>query len=327
MAVKVEKVATHEGQSVLEAILSSDAGVAVNILGYGGRIRDWRVPVANELRSVVLGYPNAEPYFTDTSYFGAIVGRVANRIAGACFQLNGKTYTLATADGPHQLHGGPLGLSQKVWHLEADSTANAVHLSVSSPDGEMGYPGAVDFSVTYRLKDFRLHIEMEARTDVLTPINMAHHSYFNLCGRGDVLDHRLRVNANAYTVVDDELIPTGEIRAVTGTRYDFSRGRTLRTEAGEPVPYDINLVLDPRRRREEAAAVLRAPDGAIELKLWTDQPGLQVYNGIHLGFTGLCLEDQKFPDAVNKPQFPPAWVSPESPYVHHCAIEIAGGTP
>ncbi|MCR4269013.1 aldose epimerase family protein [Nitratireductor sp. ZSWI3] len=332
----MRKIGTHEGRDVLETTLSSGTGVEVSVIGYGAIVRDWQVPVAGALRPVVLGFERLEDYLADDAHIGAVAGRVANRIARSRFTLDGRDHVLPANFGPHHLHGGPKGIGRKVWEMERVPGEEAVKLTLSCPDGEMGYPGRLDITLIYHLIGHRLRVEFYAETDAPTPVNIVQHFYFNLMGGGDVLDHRLQAHASAYLPVDDDLIPTGEIRPVDGTPLDLRNGRTLRDEAGQPVVYDSNLVLATRRDLTSTVATVTAPDGSLTLRLWTDQPGLQVYNSGSLKtdrpglggrryprFGGLCLEDQNFPDAINHAHFPDSIVTPEHPYRHWCEIEIA----
>ncbi|WP_163266111.1 aldose epimerase family protein [Chelativorans alearense] len=335
MTDELKKIGTFEGRDVFEATLESETGVSIAVIGYGAVIRDWRVPVEGGMRSVVLGFDRFEDYPAHSPHFGSIAGRVANRIGGARFILNGREYRLPANEGPNHLHGGPKGLGRQVWDMALLPDEGGVRLSLSSPDGEMGYPGKLDISVTYRLAGNRLRIDFAADTDAPTPVNIVQHNYFNLMGEGDVRDHLLQVAANAYTVPGDDLIPTGEIRPVADTHLDLRKPRPLKDEAGEPVAYDNNLVLDTGRDLSAPVAVATAPDGSLTLALKTDQPGLQVYTGGMMNipvpglggrryprFGGLCLEDQNFPDAINNPHFPSPVVTPERPYRHWCEIEI-----
>jgi aldose 1-epimerase len=234
------------------------------------------------------------------------------------------------------LHGGPEGLGRIVWSAEPDEKRNAVSFTHRSPDGAMGFPGNVDFTVTYSLSDNRLRLEMQARTDRKTPISLVQHQYFNLGTGADVLDHSYQIWANAFTETDEDLIPTGLIVPVARTQYDLRKPRTLRDWAGKPVKYDVNLVLDQTRDIKDPVAIVTGPDNALRLKLWTDRPGLQFYNGVytdipvpglnnkHYGnHSGFCVEDQAFPDAVHHPHFPSVWYWPGKDYSHWCEIEIA----
>ena len=329
-----KKIGTFEGRDVLEATLSSATGVRVSIISYGAIVRDWQVPVAGGMRPVVLGFDRFEDYPAHSPYFGAIVGRVANRIGGARFSLDGREYKLPANEGPNHLHGGPRGFAKQIWDMEVLSE-EAIRLSLTSPDGDMGYPGRLDVTVTYRLTGNSLRIDFAAKTGAPTPVNIVQHNYFNLAGEGSIRDHKLQVAADAYTVLGEGLIPTGEIRPVDGTHLDFRKPRFLRDEAGDPIAYDNNLVLTAGRDLSAPAAIVIAPDNSLALKLRTDQPALQVYSGNKMNVTvpglggrryprfgGLCLEDQNYPDAINHPDFPSPVITPEQPYNHWCEIEI-----
>lgn len=324
-----------DGASVEEVTLES-AEAAVSILSYGCVVRDWRVDVAGRSLPVVLGFRSLEDYLGHSRSHGIVAGRVANRTAGAAFELDGRHYALTANHGRHHLHGGTMGLGRRVWTMEGDGAAEAVRLAYASPDGEEGYPGAVAFAVTYRLDGPRLVCEMEGRPDRPTPINLAQHNYYNLAGGADVRDHVLRVAAHAYTVVDEELIPTGEIAPVAGTRMDFTEPRSFEESDPEGLGLDVNLVLDPERDRAAPSAEVRSEWSGLTLKLWTDEPGLQVFNAAHQSiavpghdgqrygpFSGLCLEAQHFPDSLHRPEWPSIIRSPENPYHQRLVVEIA----
>jgi aldose 1-epimerase len=333
MSVAVEAFGDFEGKRVDQFRLKSDSGVEVDIISWGVLVRDWRVPVGGALRPVVLGFDSFEPYPSVSPYFGSLAGRVANRIKNGTFTLDGRTYRLETNFGEHTLHGGPAGIGRLVWDGEVDTAGNAVRFTLDSPDGAMGFPGNVKFTATYALTGNRLRLEIAARADRRTPINVVQHQYFNLGTGTDVLDHSYKIAANAYTELGGPLIPTGAILPVEGTIWDFRGGRTMRDAAGQPIDYDGNLVLNSDRRFEDPVAVVTGPDRALTLKLWTDQPGLQVYNSVwtdasaegkHFGkYAGFCLEDQGLPDAVNNPHFPSVIYGPARDYGHRVDIEIA----
>lgn len=327
-------VGSVAGEDVHEVVLASETGVFVAILTYGALIRDWRVPVGNALRPVVLGFDDFALYPAHSPYFGAIAGRVANRIGGAEFALNGTTYALDANEGSNHIHGGARGTARQIWRIVHAST-DSVHLALTSPDGEMGYPGTLDISVTYTLTGNRLDIDFAATTDKPTPVNLVQHNYFNLAGAGDILGHRLTLAAGAYTELGEGQVPTGAILPVAGSGLDFRTPRGFRDAEGRGQKIDVNFVLDTARDPKKPVAILEAPDDALTLKLHTDQKGLQVYNGWKLAlgvpgldgvaypaFAGLCLEDQAFPDAVNHPHFPSTIVTPDRPYRHRCGIEI-----
>ncbi len=333
MSVAVEAFGSFEGKRVDQFKLQSDTGVEVDLMSWGVAVRDWRVPVAGGLRSVVLGFEQFDSYPAASPYFGSLAGRVANRIKNGTFTLDGKTITLEKNFGEHTLHGGPKGIGRLVWAGEVDSARNAVRFTLDSPDGAMGFPGNVSLTATYTLSGNTLRLDIAAKADRRTPINVVQHQYFNLGTGKDVLDHTYRVNAGAYTELGGPLIPTGAILPVEGTIWDFRAGRTMRDAAGQPIDYDGNVVLDTGRRFEDPVAVVTGPDQALTLKLYTDRPGLQIYNSVwtdvsaegksfgkHAGF---CLEDQDLPDAVNNPHFPSIIYGPDRDYSHRVDIEIA----
>jgi aldose 1-epimerase len=251
--------------------------------------------------NVVLGFESPDDYRDNPRYLGAIVGRCANRIAGARFTLDGKTYQLAANIGPNHLHGGVKGFDQRVWR--AACGASDLELRYQSPDGEEGYPGTLDVQVRYTLTDRNeLVVEYHATTDKPTPINLTQHSYFNLAGDGDVLDHLLQIDADAITAVDDNSIPTGALMPVAGTAFDF-RAPT-RIGARRDGSYDHNFVLHGSVRVVE-------PESGRTLDVQTTEPGMQLYTGYS---RGLCLETQHFPDSPNQPAFPSTILRPGSEY-------------
>lgn len=336
MTIDVSTFGQFNGKRVDQFRLTSQTGVVVDLIGYGCVVRDWRVPVAGGLRQVVLGFDEFASYPAHSPHFGSLAGRVANRIKGASFDLDGKTYPLPANAGALHLHGGPEGLGRQVWDGEADGGTNAVRFTHFSPDGASGYPGNVNFAATYRLTGNRLRLELQATTDRRTPISLVQHQYFNLGGGNDVLDHHIQVNTSAYTQLGPDLCPSGAILPSAGTQYDLRAGRTMRDQAGNAMAYDINLALDTGRNHADPIATVRGPDGALTLKLRSDRPGVQVYNGVsteiavpglnnkHYGkYSGLCLEDQNFPDAMHNPHFPSIIHSPDRPYSHWCEFEIA----
>ncbi|MEO1550658.1 MAG: aldose epimerase family protein [Pseudomonadota bacterium] len=329
----IRQIGTHQGKPVLEAVLHSDSA-QVSVLNYGCVIRDWRVQAQDRTVPVVLGFERFEAYPEHSKSFGIIAGRVANRTAFGRFTLEGKAYQLACNNGAHHLHGGTVGLGRRLWEMERDGAD--VVLRYASPDGEDGYPGAVAFEVRMGLHGHQLEMEITGRPDRPTPINLAQHNYYNLDGAGDVRGHLLQIAASQYTPVDEGLIPTGERRPVAGTPLDF---RAL-TPVGQNDPLregiDLNLVLDPTRDRHAPSALLRSEASGLCLKLWTDEPGLQLFtapkmdipvpglDGVHYGpFAGLCLEAQHFPDSLNRPEWPHIVATPDAPYHQRLVVEIA----
>jgi aldose 1-epimerase len=320
-------------ETVHEIRIAGPCGSEAKILSYGATLRDLVVPVGQaKRRRVVLGVRSLEGYLRDRSYLGATVGRCINRIDGGRFTLDGKTYQLPINEGDHvHLHGGLRGFSRRVWRIEAQTERSAT-FAIASPDGEEGYPGAMKALCTYRIDGpGTLTIELTATTDAPTLANLGHHSYFTLQPGSDVRDHTMTVAADFYTPLKPDLIPTGEIREVAGTPYDFRQPRPIRAETA--AGYDINFVLDqgwlPGRGADDlpVAARLVSPAGDLAMDLSTSEPGLQFYEGIRLAptaedfdgephrpYSGLCLEPQRFPDAVNRPHFSPVVLRPGETY-------------
>ncbi|HNS16670.1 MAG TPA: aldose epimerase family protein [Bacteroidales bacterium] len=312
--------------------LTNANGVILKVTNYGGIITSLEVPDINGQREdVVLGYDNLEGYLNETPYFGAIVGRYGNRIAGGKFILDGKHYTLAQNDNGNTLHGGLKGFDKVVWDAAElrDSISVGLRLHYLSPDGEEGFPGNLDVNVEYLLTNYNeLVIHYRASTDKATPVNLTHHSYFNLngAGNGTILDHQIQIHASAYTVVNELLIPTGELRDVTGTPMDFTDpvaiGARIAQVGGEPRGYDHNYVLN-RPGLDHPVAHVTDPVSCRVMEVYTDQPGLQFYSGNFLEgsitgkqgkkyeqYYGFCLETQHFPDAPNQPAFPSTILRP-----------------
>lgn len=337
MAISMVKAGEFGGKRVDEAVLTNADGVQVNLLNWGVVVRDWQVPVAGGMRSVVLGFDSFAPYPEHSPHMGALAGRVANRIANSTFELDGKRYELEANEGPNHLHGGKDGIGRQVWTMEPDSAANAVKFTLDSPDGEMGYPGNVHFEALYTLKGKKLRLELSATTDAVTPISVVQHQYFNLGTTDSVLDHKVHMpHCVARTQSDDALLMTGVISPVQGTQYDFLTPHTTQDNAGNPIDFDLNMVLASGRDLADPIAIATGEDDALTLKLWSDQPGLQFYNSVmtdiaipgrngrpYKKYSGLCFEDQMFPDAVNQPHFPNIIHTPDRPYSHWCEIEIA----
>jgi aldose 1-epimerase len=266
---------------------------------------------------IVLGYDTEEEFRRDPRPLGAVMGRCANRISNASFTLDGTLYRVTANVGRHHLHGGRQGFDKVEWQASpfTGSSTSGVVFEYTSPDGEEGYPGTLQARVTYTITDQNeLIVDYRATTDKPTPVNLTQHAYFNLRGRGagDVLGHRLHVNANAYTPLDADLLPTGEIASVRGTPYDF---RSL-TPIGDRIPasgYDINYVLNRQGRGDDLihAARVEEPTSGRILDVHTTEPGVQLYTGDGSAF---CLETQHLPDAVNHPNFPSVILRPGSEY-------------
>jgi aldose 1-epimerase len=312
-----------EGKDVFLFTLTANDGTKVQITNYGGIVTSLFVPDRNgNLGDIVLGFDSLQGYLNGHPYFGSIVGRCANRIAGAKFELDGKTYQLAKNIGDNHLHGGIVGFDKKVWQAReiVQGDEAGVELTYVSPDGEEGYPGELKVRVIYMLTPNReLKIRYFAETDKPTPVNLTYHGYFNLkgAGNGDILDHVLMINADRYNVVNDQLLPTGELRPVTGTPMDFRQPKLIgRDMAQVEGGYDHNFALNTDGSLVKAAILKESSTGRW-MEVYTTQPGMQFYGGNFLDGTitgkngkpyfkhyGLCLETQHFPDSPNQPGFP-----------------------
>jgi aldose 1-epimerase len=323
-----------EGDSVFLYTLKNEQDLVVKITNYGGIITEIRTPDRDgKMGNIVLGFDNLDQYLAGDPYFGALVGRYGNRIAGGSFTLDGKRYQLALNDGNNSLHGGIRGFDKVVWEAKvvACNERAALKLTYVSADGEEGYPGTLTTTVTYELLMDKLFITYEAETDQATVLNLTNHSYFNLAGEGTIRDHILYINASRYTPVDDELIPTGELANVEGTPFDFRKptaiGDRIDEVGGDPGGYDHNYVLDGTPGEKILAAKLMDPLTGRTLEVTTTEPGVQFYSGNFLDGSlvsgdiryvknyGLCLETQHFPDSPNQPDFPSTELRPGEKYV------------
>lgn len=333
---------TPDGKAVDIYTITNTHGVEIKAITYGGIITSLKVPDrAGTLGDVVLGFATLAGYVNDPPppYFGAIIGRYGNRIGKAQFTLDGKTYKLAANNGPNHLHGGNKGFDKVVWAAEPLKTAEGagVALTRTSPDGEEGYPGNLKVRVTYTLTDKNeLIVDYHATTDKATPVNLTHHSYFNLAGEGsgDILGHELTIDADRYTPVDDTLIPTGQLAPVRGTPFDFRKATAIGARIDNNDPqlkngkgYDHNWVLNRTGAGLQHAAHVVEPKTGRTLDIATTEPGIQFYSGNFLDGTitgrgghmykhrtGFCLETQHFPDSPNKPSFPSTTLKPGQEY-------------
>jgi aldose 1-epimerase len=336
-SIMKENFGTVDGKPVYLFTLKNKNGITFRITNYGGIITSILVPDKNgKFGDIALGYDSLGGYLKSTPYFGAIVGRYANRIAKGRFTLDGKTYQLAINNGNNTLHGGIKGFDKVVWDATvlSDSAGVSLILTYLSRDGEEGYPGNLSVRVTYRLTDsneFRTLIE--AATDKATPVNLCNHSYFNLseCNTS-ILGHRLTLNADRFTVVNDELIPTGELRPVKGTPMDFIVSHEIgeridQVPGAAPGGYDHNYVLIKKEGELSFVARLEEMNTGRILEISTTQPGVQFYSGNFLDGTitgkggkvykkhwGLCLETQHFPDSPNQKSFPNTILRPGEKY-------------
>lgn len=326
----------RDGTTIHLFTLTNNHGMRVQITNYGGIITSMMVPEkTGNLGDVVLGYDHLEGYLINSPYFGCIVGRYSNRIAGGRFVLSGKTINLATNNGPNHLHGGLYGFDKVVWAAKTIKTNGDVGLELEyiSPDGEEGYPGNLQVSVRYTLQDDNaLRIDYHATTDKTTVVNLTNHSYFNLKdgGASTILNHVLQVEASAFTPVDENLIPTGEIRSVLDTPFDFRAATRIgdRIDADDEQTklgrgYDHNFVLNGQiGNLRQIAQVFEETTGRI-MDVWTTEPGVQFYSGNFLDGSvtgkrghvyhhrhGFCLETQHFPNSPNQPNFPATELKP-----------------
>ena len=330
-----------DGQAVEEYTLTNPHGMEVKIITYGGIITSIRVPDRNgTMANVALGFASLEAYLRKNPFFGAITGRYANRIAKGKFTLNGTDYQLPINDGPNALHGGLKGFDKRVWSAEEVEAGKVLRLSYVSEDGEEGYPGKLEATVTYTLTDENeIRIDYHAVTDAPTIINLTNHSYFNLAGEGtsSIHDHILTLNADRYTPVNETLIPTGELAPVTGTPFDFRLPTVIEAGQRSNHPqivrargYDHNFVLN-RDDLNDSSLILAArvyePVHGRVMEVYTTEPGIQFYAGNFVDATlvgssgriyrqsdGLALETQHFPDSPNQPDFPSTVLNPDETY-------------
>ena len=321
-----------DGMAVDLYTLTNANGLVAKLTTYGTIITELHVPDRKgKLGDVVLGFDNFAQYLKGHPCFGCTVGRVANRIAKGRFMLDGKTYALAVNNGPNHLHGGLKGFDKKVWKAESQAGVG-VKFSCTRPDGEEGYPGTVAASVTMSLTDANeLRLDYRATTDRATPINLTNHSYFNLAGHGDVLRHELMIAADNYTPFDSTQIPTGEIKPVKGTPFDFTKPQAIGARFSQlhtvPPGYDHNFVLNGGGKGLALAARLYEPETGRIMEVLTTEPGMQIYTANHLNgsligkgeiaypqYGGVCFETEHFPDSINQPAFPSVILRPDQIY-------------
>ncbi len=324
------------GEEVDVYTLRNSKGIEANIITYGGRLVTLKTPDRDgKFADIVLGFDSLPQYLEKNPFFGALVGRYANRIANGEFQLDGHTYTLAKNNGPNTLHGGLVGFDKKVWQAEqlTGDDGPSLRLKYVSKDGEEGFPGTLSTTVTYSLNsNNELKIDYQATTDKKTVLNLTNHSYFDLsgAGTGEILDHIVTINAGKFTPVNANLIPTGELKSVEGTPFDFRtptavgariKDKDQQLQYGDG--YDHNYVLNKAGNGPSLAARVMDPKSGRVMEVLTTQPGVQFYSGNHLpngikgkgGATygyryGLCFETQHFPNSPNQPDFPSTELNP-----------------
>jgi len=331
-----------DGQKVDLFILRNANGAQASIITYGGIVTSLKVPDRKgQFVDVVLGYDKLEDYLKDSPYFGALIGRYGNRIARGKFTLNGTEYTLATNNYPNALHGGPKGFDKRVWKARSfvSKEGAALELTYHSADGEEGYPGNLEVTALYTLtQDNALRLDYTAKTDKETILNLTQHSYFNLAGGGDILGHVVMIDADKFTPVDSTLIPTGELKPVAGTPFDFRQPTPIGARIDDPHEqlkfgggYDHNWVINRLSVLPKDIPTLQArvvdPTTGIELEVLSTSPGLQFYsgnflNGSNVGKSGrvynfrngFCMEPQHFPNSPNQPNFPSVVLKPGEVY-------------
>lgn len=330
---------TTDGKVVSLYTLTNAQGAEARITNYGGILVSLKVPDRRgRMGDIVLGYDTVGGYIKSSPYFGALIGRYGNRIAKGKFTLDGKKYTLATNNAPNHLHGGKVGFDKRVWTATPHSGASpSLSLSLVSPDGQEGYPGTLTAHVTYTLTDDNaLMITYAATTDKETVLNLTHHSYFNLngAGNGDILSHRLMINADRFTPIDKTSIPLGPLRNVAGTPFDFrtphaigSRINQHETQLLNGKGYDHNFVLNGRIGTLRPAAQAYSPKSGRVMTVFTTEPGVQLYTGnfldgknigkggkVYKQHYAFCLETQHFPDSPNERSYPTTVLKPGQTY-------------
>ena len=332
---------TPGGQAVEIYTLRNAKGAEARITTYGGIVQSLKLPDrSGKLDDIVLGYDDLADYIKETPYFGALIGRYGNRIGGAKFNLEGKTYTLAGNNNGNSLHGGVKGFDKVVWRAaeaEVGEHGPELELTYLSPDGEEGFPGNLNVKAEYTLTDDNeLKVEFTAKTDKPTVVNLTHHSYFNLRGQGngDILGHVVQINADQTTPVDKGLIPTGAFADVTGTPFDFRKPTTIGARINDPDTvlqygpgYDHNWVVNKPLGKYGLQARVVEPTSGRVMEVWSDEPGLQFYAGNFLDGsikgkggvayqhrTGFCMEPQHYPDSPNHPTFPSVLLKPGQVY-------------
>ena len=329
---------TKDGKAVEIYTLTNSRGSEARIITYGGTVVSLKVPdKQGKFGDVVLGFDSIADYEKHTAFFGALIGRYGNRIAKGKFTLDGRGYSLATNNGENHLHGGVKGFDKVVWTAKPSTDQNGANLELTyqSVDGEEGYPGNLNVKVVYTLtEDNKLKIVYSATTDKATVVNLTHHSYFNLAGAGDILDHRLTLNADRFTPTDSGSIPTGVLANVKGTPFDFTNETAIGARIGQENEqlkfghgYDHNWVLNRKGKGVELAARVYDPTSGRVMEVLTTEPGIQFYSGNFLDASvpgkggksyplrsGFCLETQHFPDSPNRSNFPSTVLRPGQTY-------------
>lgn len=339
---------TRDGESIKMITLTNENKVEVKIITYGGRITSLRVPDKNGIfEDVVLGFDSPEHYLEENPFFGALIGRYGNRIAKGRFSLDGEEYTLAQNNGENHLHGGEKGFDKVLWTIEEQDDPSSLKLSYISEDMEEGYPGRLETTVTYTLNsDNSLDVDYNATTDKKTIVNLTQHAYFNLSGdfSKKILDHVVQINADEFLPVDETMIPTGEIREVEGTPFDFREPKPLgqdidadNEQLKRGVGYDHCWILNGEGSGMRFAASAVHPESGRTLEVYTTEPGMQLYTGNHLDGslplqhgegnyekrTGFCFETQHYPDSPNQEGFPSVVLEPGETYTSKTSFRFS----
>jgi aldose 1-epimerase len=327
--------------------LRNASGIEARVCTYGGILVSLQTPDRRgNMADIVLGYDHLQGYLDSSPYFGALVGRCANRIANGKFTLEGTTYSLAVNNGPNSLHGGIKGFDKVIWQpaITRIATGPALELGYLSKDGEEGYPGNLQVKAVYSLDESNsLRVDIAAATDKTTIVNLTQHTYFNLAGHGDVLAHQVQIDADRFTPVDPTLIPTGELRPVNGTPFDFRKPAAIGARIAEDdeqlklgLGYDHNFVVNNPAGQLGRIARVTEPSSGRVLEIHSDWPGVQFYTGNHLDGSirgkgghvyqqrhGFCLEPQNFPDSPNHPNFPSVVLKPGQTYRHSVIYKLS----
>ncbi|MBN1782456.1 galactose mutarotase [bacterium] len=326
MSIEQKSWGTAGPDNAVLFVLNNANRMTARVTSYGATLVSLEMPDRQGyIGNVILGYPDLAGYLADQSFIGSTVGRYANRIANGQFELHGKRYHLSKNNGPNHLHGGPTGFFARVWNAEPVETSGSagVRFTYFSVDGEEGYPGNLNVTVTYSLNnDNELKIDYEATTDQATPVNLTNHAYWNLAGGGTVRDHRLILYASRYLPVDETAIPTGEIASVIDTPMDFTAMKPVgRDLDAVPGGYDHCYILNDFEGLLTPAAIVEESVSGRRMEILTTKPGIQFYSGNFLGdpfvkHGALCLETQFFPDSPNQPGFPSCILLPGESYRH-----------
>lgn len=310
---------TSSGEEVQRFVMKDSNGLTVSLMSIGATITEIQAPDRDGTKvNVILGRDDWDTYRNGFGGSASVIGRFANRIQGAAFEIEGDRFELDRNNGLNHIHGGRGGFASRNWNGKitvANQEEVAVTFSLVSPDGDQGYPGELSAMVTYTLtRDQKLKIAYQAETSRPTHLNLTNHAYFNLAGKGNVLEQQLRINSRFYTPTDRQLIPTGEILSVVGTPLDFTELRAIGSRM-KSLPenyngYDHNFVLGGRQSDPVWIAEAMDPLSGRRMEVWSTEPGVQLYTGNHLGHRGFCLETQSFPNAPNTPHFPTSLIKP-----------------